>query len=42
MDKQEIIDIAKIDTYDISIELYEDCCTVFTTSIPVQDLFSNM
>lgn len=35
MDKQEIIDIAyKIDTYDISIEPYEDCCTVFTPKHP--------
>src|SRR5699024_2074332 len=31
MDKLEIIDIAqKIDTYDISIRPYEDCCTIFT------------
>ena len=30
LDKLEIIDIAKkIDTYDISILPYEDCCTVF-------------
>lgn len=35
MDKQEIIDISyKIDTYDISIEPYEDCCTVFTPKHP--------
>ncbi len=34
-DKQDIIDIAyKIDTYDISIEPYEDCCTVFTPRHP--------
>lgn len=34
-DKLEIIDIAKkIDTYDISIRPYEDCCTVFTPSKP--------
>lgn len=34
-DKLEIIDIAKkIDTYDISIRPYEDCCTVFTPSRP--------
>lgn len=35
MDKQEIIDISyKIDTYDISIEPYEDCCMVFTPKHP--------
>ena len=35
MDKQEIIDIAyKIDTYETSIEPYEDCCTVFTPKHP--------
>ena len=35
MDKVEIIDIArKIDTFDISIEPYEDCCTVFTPKHP--------
>ena len=35
MDKQEIIDIAyKIDTYETSIEPYEDCCTVFTPRHP--------
>ena len=35
MDKQEIIDISyKIGTYDISIEPYEDCCTVFTPKHP--------
>ncbi len=35
MDKLEIIDIAqKIDTYDISIEPYEDCCTIFTPKNP--------
>lgn len=35
MDKQEIIDISyKIYTYDISIEPYEDCCTVFTPKHP--------
>lgn len=34
-DKTEIIEIArKIDTYDISIEPYEDCCTVFTPKHP--------
>lgn len=35
MDKQEIMEIAsKIDTHDISIRPYEDCCTVFVPSSP--------
>ena len=35
-DKLEIMDIArKIDTYDISIIPYEDCCTVFVPPHPV-------
>jgi thiamine biosynthesis protein ThiI len=35
MDKSEITVIAsKIDTFDISIEPYEDCCTVFTPRHP--------
>lgn len=35
MDKQEIIDISyRIDTFNISIEPYEDCCTVFTPKHP--------
>lgn len=35
-DKLEIIDIAKkIDTYDISIEPFEDCCTIFVPTHPV-------
>ncbi len=35
MDKEEIIRIArKIDTFDISIQPYEDCCTVFTPRHP--------
>lgn len=35
MDKQEIIDISyRIDTYQTSIEPYEDCCTVFTPKHP--------
>lgn len=35
MDKLEIMDIAhKIDTYDISIRPYEDCCTIFLPSAP--------
>ena len=36
LDKLEIIDIArKIDTFDISIIPYEDCCTVFVPKHPV-------
>ena len=36
LDKLEIIEIAKkIDTYDISILPYEDCCTVFVPKHPV-------
>ncbi len=35
MDKDEIIAISrKIDTFDISIQPYEDCCTVFTPRHP--------
>ena len=35
MDKEEIIEISrKIDTFDISIQPYEDCCTVFTPKHP--------
>jgi thiamine biosynthesis protein ThiI len=35
MDKTEIVDIAKtIDTYDLSILPYEDCCTIFTPPRP--------
>ena len=35
MDKTEIIEIAKkIDTLDISIRPYEDCCTIFTPIAP--------
>lgn len=35
LDKNEIIEIAKqIDTYDISIRPYEDCCTVFVPEHP--------
>ena len=35
MDKTEIVETArKIDTFDISIEPYEDCCTVFTPKHP--------
>ncbi len=36
LDKLEIIDIAKkIDTYDISILPYEDCCTIFVPKHPI-------
>ena len=35
-DKEEIIEIAKkINTYDISIKPYEDCCTVFVPEHPI-------
>lgn len=35
MDKEEIVSIARrIDTFDISIQPYEDCCTVFTPRHP--------
>ena len=35
MDKDEIIEISrKIDTFETSIEPYEDCCTVFTPKHP--------
>ncbi|HEN8989371.1 TPA: tRNA 4-thiouridine(8) synthase ThiI [Streptococcus agalactiae] len=35
MDKLEIIDIAqKIDTFDISIQPFEDCCTIFAPDLP--------
>ena len=35
-DKQDTIAISrKIDTYDISIRPYEDCCTVFVPDNPV-------
>lgn len=36
MDKEEIIDVSKkIDTYEISIQPYEDCCTVFVPKHPI-------
>ncbi len=36
LDKEEIVKIAKdIDTFNISIEPYEDCCTVFLPKNPV-------
>ena len=35
MDKQDIVDIAyRINTFETSIEPYEDCCTVFTPRHP--------
>lgn len=35
LDKQDIVDVAKkIGTYDISIQPYEDCCTVFVPKHP--------
>ena len=35
LDKVEIVEIAqKIDTFEVSIEPYEDCCTVFTPKHP--------
>lgn len=35
-DKMEIVDIAeKIDTYETSIQPYEDCCTIFVAKHPV-------
>lgn len=35
-DKQEIIEISeKIDTYETSIQPYEDCCTIFVAKHPV-------
>lgn len=36
MDKSEVVEISqKIETYDISILPYEDCCTVFVAKHPV-------
>jgi len=35
MDKEDIIEIShKIDTFDISIRPYEDCCTIFVPKSP--------
>lgn len=35
-DKQDIIDLSyKIDTYETSIQPYEDCCTIFVAKHPV-------
>ncbi|MEG0750416.1 MAG: tRNA uracil 4-sulfurtransferase ThiI [Oscillospiraceae bacterium] len=45
-DKNEIVEAARrIDTFDISIEPYEDCCTVFTPRHPktkprIDDIFA--
>ena len=36
MDKVDIMDIARdIDTYETSIQPYEDCCTVFLPKHPL-------
>ena len=36
LDKNDIIEIARnIDTYNISIEPFEDCCTIFVPKHPV-------
>lgn len=36
MDKQEIVEISeKIDTYETSIQPFEDCCTIFVAKHPV-------
>ena len=36
MDKNDIVEIARdIETYQISIQPYEDCCTVFVPDEPV-------
>ncbi len=35
-DKQEIVEVSeKIDTYETSIQPYEDCCTIFVAKHPV-------
>ena len=35
-DKQEIVDVSlKINTYETSIQPYEDCCTIFVAKHPV-------
>ena len=42
-DKQDIVDVAeKIDTYEISIQPYEDCCTIFVAKHPVTKPNLNM
>lgn len=36
LDKQEIVDVAeRIDTYETSIQPFEDCCTIFVAKHPV-------
>src|SRR5699024_11403841 len=35
-DKKEIVEISeKIDTFEVSIQPYEDCCTIFVAKHPV-------
>ena len=35
-DKQEIVEVSeKIDTYETSIQPFEDCCTIFVAKHPV-------
>ena len=35
-DKQDIVDVAqKIDTFETSIQPFEDCCTIFVAKHPV-------
>ena len=35
-DKQEIVEVAlKINTYETSIQPFEDCCTIFVSKHPV-------
>lgn len=35
-DKQEIVDVSlKINTYETSIQPFEDCCTIFVAKHPV-------
>ena len=42
-DKQEIVDIAeKINTYETSIQPYEDCCTIFVAKHPVTKPYPNI
>ncbi|MCQ2495386.1 MAG: tRNA 4-thiouridine(8) synthase ThiI [Lachnospiraceae bacterium] len=42
-DKQDIVDIAeKINTYETSIEPYEDCCTIFVAKHPVTKPYLNI
>ena len=42
-DKQDIVEIAqKINTYETSIEPYEDCCTIFVAKHPVTKPYLNI